>query len=88
MDYPARYLFQFLDHHGMPSIGGAPQWRTVVGGSATYVEALAARLIRLIDDPALRARMGAAGRAAAPPFGAARMVEATDAWYRRLGGIG
>lgn len=44
MDYPARYLFQFLDHHGMLSIGGAPQWRTVVGGSATYVEALAARL--------------------------------------------
>nr|WP_052112749.1 FAD-dependent oxidoreductase [Knoellia aerolata] len=44
MEYPARYLFQFLDHHGMLSIGGAPQWRTVVGGSATYVEALAARL--------------------------------------------
>lgn len=44
MDYPARYLFQFLDHHGMLSVTGSPQWRTVVGGSATYVEALAARL--------------------------------------------
>lgn len=44
MDYPARYLFQFLEHHGMLSVTGSPQWRTVVGGSATYVEALAARL--------------------------------------------
>lgn len=44
MGYPARYLFEFLDHHGMLSVTGSPQWRTVVGGSATYVEALAARL--------------------------------------------
>ncbi len=44
MDYPARYLFRFLEHHGMLSIGDAPQWMTVVGGSRTYVDALAARL--------------------------------------------
>ncbi|PRY58069.1 putative NAD/FAD-binding protein [Knoellia remsis] len=44
LDYPARYLFQFLDHHGMLSVTGSPQWRTVVGGSATYVEAVAAGL--------------------------------------------
>jgi uncharacterized protein len=36
--YPARYLFQFLDHHGMLSVSGSPTWRTVVGGSRTYVE--------------------------------------------------
>ena len=36
--YPARYLFQFLEHHGMLSVTGSPQWRTVVGGSRTYVE--------------------------------------------------
>ncbi|MEP7055126.1 MAG: FAD-dependent oxidoreductase [Actinomycetota bacterium] len=42
--YPARYLFRFLDHHGMLSIAGSPQWYTVVGGSRTYVERLAARL--------------------------------------------
>ncbi|WP_460935989.1 NAD(P)/FAD-dependent oxidoreductase [Phycicoccus ginsengisoli] len=42
--YPARYLFEFLDHHGMLSVFGSPTWRTVVGGSARYVEALAARL--------------------------------------------
>ncbi len=38
LDYPARYLFAFLDNHGMLSVGGSPRWRTVVGGSRTYVE--------------------------------------------------
>ncbi|HTJ67846.1 MAG TPA: FAD-dependent oxidoreductase [Actinospica sp.] len=36
--YPARYLFEFLDHHGMLSVTGSPRWRTVVGGSRAYVE--------------------------------------------------
>lgn len=39
--YPARYLFTFLDHHGMLSVFGSPTWRTVQGGSATYVRAVA-----------------------------------------------
>ncbi|MBA3905144.1 MAG: FAD-dependent oxidoreductase [Pseudonocardiales bacterium] len=37
--YPARYLFTFLSHHGMLAVGGSPRWRTVVGGSRSYVEA-------------------------------------------------
>jgi uncharacterized protein len=41
---PARNLFQFLDNHGMLSVGGSPPWRTVVGGSRTYVEKVAERL--------------------------------------------
>jgi predicted NAD/FAD-binding protein len=44
MRYPARYLFVFLQHHGMLSVFGSPTWRTVVGGSATYVEAVAAHV--------------------------------------------
>ena len=44
LDYPARHLFAFLEHHGMLSVSGSPTWRTVVGGSATYVDALATRL--------------------------------------------
>ena len=43
--YPARHLFAFLEHHGMLTIGGSPTWRTVTGGSASYVEAVAARLL-------------------------------------------
>ncbi len=42
--YPARHLFQFLDHHGMLSVKGSPTWRTVVGGSRSYVDLLAERL--------------------------------------------
>jgi uncharacterized protein len=42
--YPARYLFRFLDHHGMLQITGSPQWYTVVGGSRTYVDRLATNL--------------------------------------------
>jgi predicted NAD/FAD-binding protein len=38
LGYPALYLFRFLDNHGMLSVTGSPQWRTVTGGSRTYVE--------------------------------------------------
>ncbi|MDP9220546.1 MAG: FAD-dependent oxidoreductase [Actinomycetota bacterium] len=41
---PARNLFRFFDHHGMLSIGGSPPWRTVVGGSRSYVDKVAERL--------------------------------------------
>jgi predicted NAD/FAD-binding protein/DUF1365 family protein len=46
LEYPARYLFSFLQHHGMLTVFGSPQWRTVTGGSRTYVDALAAELVR------------------------------------------
>ncbi|MBM6402341.1 NAD(P)/FAD-dependent oxidoreductase [Phycicoccus sonneratiae] len=52
LDYPARYLFRFLEHHGMLSVGDSPQWMTVVGGSRTYVDLLAARLPAVhVGDP-------------------------------------
>ena len=38
--FPARYLVEFFDNHGMLSFRGRPRWRTVRGGSARYVEAL------------------------------------------------
>ena len=44
LTYPARYLFRFLDHHGMLSVSGSPQWLTVTGGSRQYVDALADRV--------------------------------------------
>ncbi|UVF79885.1 NAD(P)/FAD-dependent oxidoreductase [Gordonia mangrovi] len=43
-EYPARYLFTFLEHHGMLSVFGSPTWRTVVGGSARYVAKIADRI--------------------------------------------
>jgi predicted NAD/FAD-binding protein len=44
LDYPARSLFTFLDHHGALRVKGSPQWRTVVGGSRTYVQRAAKEL--------------------------------------------
>ena len=43
-DYPARYLFTFLANHGMLTVTGSPTWRTVTGGSRTYVDLLAEEL--------------------------------------------
>ncbi|WP_037869837.1 NAD(P)/FAD-dependent oxidoreductase [Streptomyces sp. SPB074] len=53
--YPARYLFRFLDHHGLLSVNGSPTWRTVSGGSRTYVELLAKRLDRVRTGTPVRA---------------------------------
>ncbi|WP_055540436.1 NAD(P)/FAD-dependent oxidoreductase, partial [Streptomyces neyagawaensis] len=39
--YPAAYLFRFLEHHGLLSVGGSPVWRTVTGGSREYVDRVA-----------------------------------------------
>jgi len=44
LDYPARYLFTFLEHHGMLQVFGSPTWRTVTGGSRDYVRRLVAGL--------------------------------------------
>lgn len=60
-DYPARYLFTFLDHHGMLRIGRSAEWRTVTGGSRTYVRAVAARLssVRIATPVRVLTRHGA-----------------------------
>ncbi|MBO1332287.1 NAD(P)/FAD-dependent oxidoreductase [Streptomyces sp. VRA16 Mangrove soil] len=42
--YPAAYLFRFLEHHGLLSVGGSPVWRTVRGGSRTYVDRIVDRV--------------------------------------------
>jgi predicted NAD/FAD-binding protein len=42
LDFPARFFVRFFHHHGMLSVNNRPQWRTIKGGSASYVEALTA----------------------------------------------
>lgn len=60
--YPARYLFRFLDHHGMLSVTGSPTWRTVSGGSREYVGRIAERLHRVrTSTPVHRVRRTADG---------------------------
>ncbi|MFM8446886.1 MAG: NAD(P)/FAD-dependent oxidoreductase, partial [Candidatus Nanopelagicaceae bacterium] len=49
LEYPAKHLFEFLNHHGMLELGNSPIWKTVVGGSKTYVDAI----LKLIVDKRL-----------------------------------
>jgi predicted NAD/FAD-binding protein len=53
--YPAHYLFRFLDHHGMLTVSGSPKWRTVTGGSRTYVDAVVAGLQAVRTSTPVRA---------------------------------
>ena len=53
--YPARYLFEFLDHHGMLRVGRSPGWRTVTGGSRCYVERIAKQLTTVAAGVPVRA---------------------------------
>jgi uncharacterized protein len=38
--FPARFLVEFFDNHGVLGFRDRPRWRTVTGGSRVYVEAL------------------------------------------------
>ena len=58
LDYPAVYLFAFLDHHGFLVLNDAPTWHTVVGGSRSYVGAITAQL----DVVRTRTRVNAVSR--------------------------
>src|SRR3954453_10923984 len=40
--FPARFLVEFFDNHGMLDLTGRPKWMTVKGGSQRYVEKLVA----------------------------------------------
>ncbi|MFF4859066.1 NAD(P)/FAD-dependent oxidoreductase [Streptomyces rubiginosohelvolus] len=53
--YPARYLFRFLDHHGMLTIGNSPVWRTVTGGSRAYVDLVVKQLAAVHTATPVRA---------------------------------
>jgi uncharacterized protein len=43
-EFPAASLLRFLGNHGLIDIVGRPRWRTVTGGSRSYVQRLAAEL--------------------------------------------
>lgn len=40
--YPACAFVRFFENHGLLKLNGRPKWRTLVGGSRTYVEKLTA----------------------------------------------
>jgi predicted NAD/FAD-binding protein len=75
LSYPARYLFAFLDQHGLLSVSGSPPWLTVTGGSASYVERVGKQLASVrtaAPVTAVRRRPGAAEVSYTDPDGRAR----------------
>ncbi|WP_435603700.1 NAD(P)/FAD-dependent oxidoreductase [Streptomyces sp. bgisy130] len=55
MQYPAVYLFRFLAHHGLLSVGGSPRWKTVTGGSVEYVSRIGKQLTAVHTGTPVRA---------------------------------
>jgi predicted NAD/FAD-binding protein len=56
--FPARFFIRFFHNHGMLTVNDRPQWRTIRGGSARYVDKLVAPFrdrIRL-DSPVISVR--------------------------------
>ena len=74
MDFPVDYLLRFLDNHGIIGRHSGVQWRTITGGSHSYVERIVATLpagavrpgdpvtavLRHADGVTLRTRDGSA----------------------------
>jgi predicted NAD/FAD-binding protein len=64
-EFPARSLFRFLDNHGLLGVRDRPRWRTVIGGSRTYVDAVAVHFTGTIhlDEPVRSVRRDGNGGA-------------------------
>ena len=61
-DFPAAFLATFLHNHGALQLRGRPRWRTVTGGSRSYVEALVRPFAERVHlgTPVRRVRRGPA----------------------------
>ena len=67
LEFPMRFVIEFLLNHSMLTLGARPVWRTVRGGSREYVARLAQRLGDrcLLDRKVVRVERTASGRAPA-----------------------
>ncbi len=44
LNFPAAFFLRFFDNHGMLDLRNRPQWRTIEGGSRSYIEAMLATI--------------------------------------------
>ncbi len=68
MDYPVRAFVSFFQNHGLLQISNRPQWRTVEGGSRSYVE-------RMLQDGAFEVRLTTPVRSIARSPGGVRITD-------------
>lgn len=63
LDYPAQTFVRFFNNHGLLTVGQQLRWRTVSGGSRSYVERIATPLRQSarLATPASAVRRGAHG---------------------------
>jgi uncharacterized protein len=63
VDFPVQFVAEFLENHQLINLTGRPEWRTIRGGSRTYVDALLKRMnaIILLNHPVERIARGRSG---------------------------
>ncbi|KPN17336.1 dehydrogenase [Xanthomonas sp. Mitacek01] len=83
LDFPARYLVQFMANHHMLQLTGRPEWRVVRGGSSRYIDALRARwsVGERVGCPVLSVRRDAAGVQIATAGGSERFDQVVMACH-------
>lgn len=52
--YPAASFIRFCETHGLLKLSGRPVWRTVVGGSRSYVRVIADAMAEIVSDYPIR----------------------------------
>jgi predicted NAD/FAD-binding protein len=94
-NFPARFMVEFFDHHGMLGFANRPRWQTIRGGSHNYVRALVApwrerlrlatpvRSVRRFDD---RVEVHAAGALEPERFDHVVLATHSDQALELLGG--
>jgi predicted NAD/FAD-binding protein len=77
LEFPAETFLRFYANHGMMGWTGAPRWRTIVGGSRVYVDALLARHRLKVHTrtPVQRLERGAGGVTVHTAAGGARRFD-------------
>jgi predicted NAD/FAD-binding protein len=81
--FPAHAFLRFFDNHGLLAADEAPAWRTIVGGSRRYVDAMAASsgaVVRL-GEPVRQVRRTADGVEIATAAGTTRVDQVVVATH-------
>jgi predicted NAD/FAD-binding protein len=80
LSFPAVAFARFMDNHGLLSTGRRPAWRTIAGGSRSYVDAIARSLGSRVrtGEPVAKIRRRADGRGGVEVMTASRGLERFD----------